>query len=245
METEELKSKQTKFLEEIKNQDKLNKSLKEEAMSQKQSCEELESNLNTKDELLRQKTMELTRACQKQYELEQELAFYKIDAKFEPLNYYPSEYVDIDKAPDESPYIGKSRYKRNMFATESYITDNAQLVEIKRMDPDEGEQLRNEHVNLRAHTPLDTRLEDKENKISAAQARLSELHDEIEKAEQQILRATEEFKQLEEAIQLKKDDILLAFNRVYRYTLLNHLCKKIYSVYCIMKVSNLPREAAS
>nr|XP_030714686.1 centriolin isoform X12 [Globicephala melas] len=204
METEELKSKQTRFLEEIKNQDKLNKSLKEEAMLQKQSCEELESNLNTKNELLRQKTMELTRACQKQYELEQELAFYKIDAKFEPLNYYPSEYVDIDKAPDESPYIGKSRYKRNMFATESYITDNAQLVEIKRMDPDEGEQLRNEHVNLRAHTPLDTRLEDKENKISAAQARLSELHDEIEKAEQQILRATEEFKQLEEAVQLKK-----------------------------------------
>lgn len=38
----------------------------------------------------------------------------------------------------------------------------------------------------------------------AAQTRLSELHDEIEKAEQQILRATEEFKQLEEAIQLKK-----------------------------------------
>nr|XP_031306211.1 centriolin isoform X3 [Camelus dromedarius] len=204
METEELKSKQTRFLEEIKNQDKLNKSLKEEAMLQKQSCEELESNLNTKNELLRQKTMELTRACQKQYELEQELAFYKIDAKFEPLNYYPSEYVDIDKAPDESPYIGKSRYKRNEFATESYITDSAQAVEIKRMEPGEGEQLRNEHVNLTARTPLDVQLEDKENKISAAQTRLSELHDEIEKAEQQILRATEEFKQLEEAIQLKK-----------------------------------------
>ncbi|XP_044796483.1 centriolin isoform X8 [Bubalus bubalis] len=153
---------------------------------------------------LRQKTMELTRACQKQYELEQELAFYKIDAKFEPLNYYPSEYVDVDKAPDESPYIGKSRYKRNMFATESYIVNNAQPVEIKRMEPEEGEQLRNEHVSLKAHMPLDTELEDKENKISTAQARLSELHDEIEKAEQQILRATEEFKQLEEAVQLKK-----------------------------------------
>ncbi|XP_020923855.1 centriolin isoform X2 [Sus scrofa] len=204
METEELKSKQIRFLEEIKNQDKLNKSLKEEAMLQKQSCEQLENNLNTKNELLRQKTMELTRACQKQYELEQELAFYKIDAKFEPLNYYPSEYVDIDKAPDESPYIGKSRYKRNMFATESYITDDAQAVEIKRMELGEEEQLRNEHVNLSAHTPLDIQLEDKENKISAAQTRLSELHDEIEKAEQQILRATEEFKQLEEAMQLKK-----------------------------------------
>ncbi|XP_055283759.1 centriolin isoform X2 [Moschus berezovskii] len=203
-ETEELKSKQAQFLEEIKNQDKLNRSLKEEAMLQKQSCEELESNLNTKNELLRQKTMELTRACQKQYELEQELAFYKIDAKFEPLNYYPSEYVDVDKAPDESPYIGKSRYKRNMFATESYIADNTQPIKIERMEPEEGEQLRNGHANSKAHVPLDTQLGDAEDKISTAQARLSELHDEIEKAEQQILRATEEFKQLEEAVQLKK-----------------------------------------
>lgn len=131
METEELKNKQTKFLEEIKNQDKLNKSLKEEAMLQKQSCEELESDLSTKKELLKQKTVELTRACQKQYELEQELAFYKIDAKFEPLNYYPSEYAEIDKYPDESPYIGKSRYKRNMFATETYIVSDAQAVQIR------------------------------------------------------------------------------------------------------------------
>lgn len=53
-----------------------------------------------------------------------------------------------------------------MFATESYIADNAQSVEIKRMEPEEGEQLRNEHVNLKAHMPLDTQLEDKENKIS-------------------------------------------------------------------------------
>lgn len=52
VETEELKNKQAKFLEEIKNQDKLNKSLKEEAMLQKQSCEELESDLNTKNELV-------------------------------------------------------------------------------------------------------------------------------------------------------------------------------------------------
>ncbi|MBZ3873621.1 Centriolin [Sciurus carolinensis] len=204
METEELKSKQIKFLEEIKNQDKLNKSLKEEAILQKQSCEVLEIDLNMKNELLKQKTMELTRACQKQYELEQELAFYKIDAKFEPLNYYPSECAEIDKVPDESPYIGKSRYKRNMFATESFIITNAQAVQIKKMEPDEGEQLRNAQENLRAHVPLNIQLEDKEKKISAAQTRLSELHNEIEKAEQKVLRATEEFKQLEEAIQRKK-----------------------------------------
>ncbi|XP_031510334.1 centriolin isoform X17 [Papio anubis] len=222
IETEELKSKQTKFLEEIKNQDKLNKSLKEEAMLQKQSCEELKSDLNTKNELLKQKTIELTRACQKQYELEQELAFYKIDAKFEPLNYYPSEYAEIDKAPDESPYIGKSRYKRNMFATESYIIDNAQAIQIKKMEPDE--QLRNDHVNLRGHAPLDRQLEDKEKKISAAQTRLSELHDEIEKAEQQILRATEEFKQLEEAVQLKKSFIFIFFTLLYRLLRNFYIC---------------------
>ena len=53
-----------------------------------------------------------------------------------------------------------------MFATESYIVNNAQPLEIKRMEPEEGEQLRNEHVSLKAHMPLDTELEDKENKIS-------------------------------------------------------------------------------
>ncbi|XP_048196768.1 centriolin isoform X2 [Perognathus longimembris pacificus] len=205
METEELKSKQTKILEEIKAQDKLNKSLKEKATLQKQNCEELESDLNMKNELLKQKTMELTRACQKQYELEQELAFYKIDAKFEPLNYYPSECDEVDKALDESPYIGKSRYKRNMFATEGYIASGAQAIQIKKMGPDKGEQHRNaEHVNLREHELLDIQLEDKEKKINAAKIQLSELHDEIEKAEQKVLRATEEFKQLEEAIQRKK-----------------------------------------
>ncbi|XP_045152487.1 centriolin isoform X2 [Echinops telfairi] len=221
VETEELKSKHKRYLEEMKKQDTLNKSLKEEAMLHKQSYEELESDLNTKNELswfladsfllilysslkLKQKTMELSRACQKQYELEQELAFYKIDAKFEPLNYYPSEYVEVDKAPDESPYIGKSRYKRNMFTTESYIVANAQQVHIRKMEPAEGELLQNEHASSKAGQPLDVQLEDKGKRITAAQTRLSELHDEIEKAEQQILRATDEYKQVEEAIQLKK-----------------------------------------
>ena len=34
---------------------------------------------------LKRKTAELNKACEKQYRLEQELAFHKIDAKFEPL----------------------------------------------------------------------------------------------------------------------------------------------------------------
>lgn len=43
---------------------------------------------------LKQKTAELTRACHKHYELEQELAFLKIDAKFEPLPFIPAQVSD-------------------------------------------------------------------------------------------------------------------------------------------------------
>lgn len=52
-----------------------------------------------------------------------------------------------------------------MFVTESYIVNNAQPTEIKKMEP--GEQPRNEHVNLRAHAPLDLQPEDEEKKINA------------------------------------------------------------------------------
>lgn len=61
----------------------------------------------------------------------------------------------------------------------------------------------------------------------AAQTRLSNLHDEIEKAEQQILRATEEFKQLEEAIHLKKvcksKAAMLRGNAKNAFSLHNHV----------------------
>ncbi|XP_068929884.1 centriolin isoform X2 [Petaurus breviceps papuanus] len=202
-EAEELKNKQAQFLEEMKKQSQINQSLKEEAAKHKHSYKELQSHLSTKSELLKQKTMELTRACQKQYELEQELAFYKIDAKFEPLNYYPPEHIEIYDVPGESPYIGKSRYKRNMYTTEGYIGDNAQPIQIQKVELYK-EELVNEQVPVKNAETLDFHLKDKEDKIKAAQAQLKELHNEMAKAEQNILKATEEFKQLEEAIRLKK-----------------------------------------
>lgn len=66
----------------------------------------------------------------------------------------------------------------------------------------------------------------------AAQTRLSELNDEIEKAEQQILRATEEFKQMEEAIQLKKvhksKAAMLKGNTENKMFFLHTSCKLIF-----------------
>ncbi|KAK0680610.1 CNTRL protein, partial [Pygoscelis papua] len=202
-EMENLKLNQAKVLEQLHHQDEINKSLKEKTLQQKQSYEDLQRDLDTKNELLKQKTMELTRACQKQYELEQELAFYKIDAKFEPLNYFPSEDVELDNVPGESPYIGKARYKRNMFVREGYIANKAQQMEIGKMQLDEDDFYRKPQLKLQLQT-LDELLEDKEKNINSAQRRLEELQSAIGNAEQQVLKVTGELQQLEDALAQKK-----------------------------------------
>lgn len=50
---ENLKLNQSKVLEQLQHQDKLNKSLKEKAVQQRQSFEELQRDLGTKNELVR------------------------------------------------------------------------------------------------------------------------------------------------------------------------------------------------
>nr|XP_060613346.1 centriolin isoform X2 [Anolis sagrei ordinatus] len=147
--------------------------------------------------------MALTRACQKQYELEQELAFYKIDAKFEPLGYlYPSEDVELDDVPGESPYIGKARYKRNAFAAEGYIPSKAQKMQMGNVEQEEQHKV--QHLKLSMVNSLDGQLEEKQRKIKEAQEKLAELHGEIANVEQHILKATEELKQVQDAVAQKK-----------------------------------------
>uniref|UniRef100_A0A8C5IL57 Centriolin n=1 Tax=Junco hyemalis TaxID=40217 RepID=A0A8C5IL57_JUNHY len=161
-----VKLNQTKVLEQLQHQDELNKSLKEKAVQQRQSFDELQRDLGTKNELLKQKTVELTRACQKQYELEQELAFYKIDVKFEPLNYLPPEEVELDNVPGESPYIGKARYKRNMFIREGYISDPAQQLQLGKMQQEEDDSCRKPQLESHLQS-LDKILLEKEEKINS------------------------------------------------------------------------------
>ena len=64
--------------------------------------------------LLKRKTAELAAACEKHYSLEQELAFFKIDAKFESLGRPPQPHLDTDESVgsivDESPYLGRGRF---------------------------------------------------------------------------------------------------------------------------------------
>ncbi|KAM7144423.1 centriolin isoform 2-T6 [Macrochelys suwanniensis] len=203
-EMEDLKTKQFEVLEQLQHQDEVNRSLKQKTLQQKQIYKELERDLDTKNELLKQKTMELTRACQKQYELEQELAFYKIDAKFEPLSYFPPEDVELDDVPGESPYIGKARYKRNMYTQKGYIANKAQQIQVGNIELDEEDLHRNQQLKLKLHQTLDVQLEDKEKKIQAAEGRLAELQNEIVSAEQHVLKAKEELKQLQDTVAQKK-----------------------------------------
>ncbi|XP_062447215.1 centriolin isoform X2 [Rhea pennata] len=227
-EVENLKMKQSQVLEQLHHQDEVNKSLKEKTLQQKQSYENLQRDLDTKNELLKQKTVELTRACQKQYELEQELAFYKIDAKFEPLSYFPSEDVELDDVPGESPYIGKARYKRNMFVREGYIGNKAQQMKIGKIQLDEDDLYRNPQLKLQLQT-LDEQLKDKEIKINSARRRLEELQSAITNAEQQVLKVTEELQQVEDALAQKK------ISEAKKEDLEQHLSNKIQILHQLRK----------
>ncbi|KAG5840863.1 hypothetical protein ANANG_G00193170 [Anguilla anguilla] len=134
--------------------------------------------------------MELTRACQKQYELEQELAFHKIDAKFEPLPYYPDQEYELEGGlPVESPYIGKARQKRNPFVPEAVAPDG----QLGHTDTDAPPSGGSTDPPGYGHA-----------QVQAAEERLGQLRREIESAEQQILRASAELRQLEDAVSQKR-----------------------------------------
>ncbi|TGZ50387.1 hypothetical protein CRM22_010790 [Opisthorchis felineus] len=74
----------------------------------------LEQELQAKDAMLASQTDELARACLKHYELEQELAFHKIDNKFAQFLLGPRPQVnqsDLQKveATGDHPYVGRCR----------------------------------------------------------------------------------------------------------------------------------------
>ena len=79
---------------------------------------------------LRRKTAEVTKACEKHYALEQELAFYKIDHKFDSLSRVPVinmsdssvvcwrlfYYKQDLNAPQQKNIQCRSQYQRQFWA---------------------------------------------------------------------------------------------------------------------------------
>uniref|UniRef100_H2YWP8 Centriolin n=1 Tax=Ciona savignyi TaxID=51511 RepID=H2YWP8_CIOSA len=156
----------------------------------KESRSELERELDTKDELLKKKAKELQKAQAKQYQLEQELAFIKLDAKFEPLNvsltpnliFVRCHLVDSEGEGD-SPYIGKSRYKRNEMALES------------DMNPSMHQVVKPVHDETRRK--LDAQIAEKQRQLNEAAERLAGLQRELRDTQNQVVGATRELHKLE------------------------------------------------
>ncbi|PVD21840.1 hypothetical protein C0Q70_17642 [Pomacea canaliculata] len=100
----------------------------------KEQLQQLQRELAAKDDLLKQKTTELNRACEKHYQLEQELAFHKIDSKFKELGTAPPLQQNLSSDDggllSESPYIGRARFHANQMAEEGQVQAVPQRVQL-------------------------------------------------------------------------------------------------------------------
>ncbi|XP_041956457.1 centriolin [Alosa sapidissima] len=188
VEVQNLQREREAAVAQLHQQEELYHSLQRRSQQQQQQHSELQTEVDTKSELLRQKTGELTRACQKHYELEQELAFLKIDAKFEPLPYVPGQDAGPGSGPSESPYIGKARHQRRPVA---------------RAEPDADDQpgpaSRVASVSWISPGDVSDKAEE-----SREEERLQLLQVEIKRLEQQIVSANQELRGLEETATQKR-----------------------------------------
>ncbi|KAK6196054.1 hypothetical protein SNE40_001351 [Patella caerulea] len=169
-------------------------------MKDKESQEkikDLEQELKVKEDLLKKKTTDLTKASEKHYQLEQELAFFKIDSKFDSLGKRP--LVNVNESGDdsgligESPYIGKARYSSNQYAQESFISSphvnqiTRQTFNISTPDDNSG---------FNKLPSVDNKLVEKQKELEQADKKLKALMDDLEWTEKKLLKATAEMKKM-------------------------------------------------
>ncbi|XP_069121130.1 centriolin-like isoform X3 [Argopecten irradians] len=165
---------------------------------------ELERELETKNDLLKKKTSELNKACEKHYQLEQELAFHNIDSKFDSLGTSPQRNQhDESGGLDESPYIGRARYKANQYSRESSIgvspPQQARFHNVSSASPQKAE------IMDKIHVQLDSALAEKQDKVSKTEDRLKRLTDDLMGTERKLLQATKDLKRMGDITE--KDDV--------------------------------------
>ncbi|KAK3802588.1 hypothetical protein RRG08_027218 [Elysia crispata] len=177
-----------------------------------EKMKQMEQQLSAKDELLKKKTSDLNKASQKHYELEQELAFYKIDSKFDSLKEAPKFNVEsADDSGDlqESPYIGRARYRANQFALESSggaspSPQRASVLHSSRRSsslhsPGGGGILRRSlspPSKVQAQAELDAQLEQKHAEVQKTEAKLRTLQEDLSATERKLMNATTELKKI-------------------------------------------------
>ncbi|XP_044053432.1 centriolin isoform X1 [Siniperca chuatsi] len=97
---------------------------------------------------LERTTAELTRAFHRLYELEQELTFYKIDAKLSPLHLCSVQEVDTVA---ESPYFGKARDIRNTITSTPQPQTSCSSSSSSSLQTQEGSDV---HTDMESSRPL-------------------------------------------------------------------------------------------
>ncbi|PIK57183.1 putative centriolin-like [Apostichopus japonicus] len=153
----DLEGDHNKSLADFEKSQKKIKKLEAKTSRYEEQVEGLQHELEAKNELLKRKMAELNKTCQKQFRLEQELAFHKIDAKFEPLGQL-MEVDEIEGGTEESSYIGQAGYRRNPLM-DPHHTPRSKTLGYHRSSDISPEMQRNLHGNL------DAELAEKENQI--------------------------------------------------------------------------------
>ncbi|ESP04370.1 hypothetical protein LOTGIDRAFT_136351, partial [Lottia gigantea] len=133
-----LEESHNKSVHELSAKDTSAAELKLKDQQSREKIKNLEQELKIREDLLKRKTSDLNKASEKHYQLEQELAFFKIDSKFDSLGERPP--ASLDQSGDdsgligESPYIGKARYRSNQYAQESSIMSSPQKIVMSSFD---------------------------------------------------------------------------------------------------------------
>ncbi|KAJ7378122.1 hypothetical protein OS493_024787 [Desmophyllum pertusum] len=191
-------------LEELQQLRRLNSEQQAQSLDQSQKIKELHRHLEAKEELLASKTAELSKACEKQFKLEQELAFYKLDAKFEHLGMLPlPDGVEFgDGEEDESPYIGKARFKPNKFSRKSNIVGGEQHAQMTTLGsrPSDKYDEQNKQAQQEIHDALILDLQDKERAIQQAENVLAQLTDQLTRRKAQLQDAGDKLALIQQAI---------------------------------------------
>ncbi|CAG2249623.1 CNTRL [Mytilus edulis] len=175
--------------------------------------QEMEKELETKNGLLSKKTKELNKACEKHYQLEQELAFHKIDSKFDSLGKSPQRYHDDDDSGqlDESPYLGRARFKANQFSRDGSIGGSpGQKVTVHSFGESASPQRAQVIEQMATH--LDQELSEKQDRVSKTEERLKRLQDDMQKTETKLLQATKDLKRMGDIGD--KDDVKVQVNEL-------------------------------
>ncbi|KAL5012076.1 hypothetical protein ScPMuIL_010627 [Solemya velum] len=141
---------------------------------------------------LKSKTGELNKACEKHYQLEQELAFHKIDSKFDSLGRGP-EIVHMSgdgSGLEESPYLGRARYKANRYSQDGMVLASPQHAtshSVSYLGSPQKAEIQNQ---------LDQQLVFKQDEVAKAEDRLKRLQDDLNNTERKLLRAAKDVKQM-------------------------------------------------